>query len=163
MKLADSTAKLIEKVEPGDTVLTLHEGTGKGFAARVKSRYQQNVPEIVRLRLSTGEDIVTTPRQLFMTKRGKYVPAVQLKVGDSLITDSKPVKLESVQHRTEATRVHELRLHNASNYLVGLAAIKTGEKKFVEVRPAEKLKSRGPRRKRPAIGPLPPRRAVSKR
>jgi intein/homing endonuclease len=163
VKLADSTAKLIENVEPGDTLLTIHEGTGKVFAARVKSRYQQDVSEIVRLHLSTGELIVTTPRQPFMTTRGKYVPASQLKTGDRLITKSKPVKLDSVQHRAEVTRVHELRLHNASNYLVGVAALRTKLKKVLEDRPVEEATIGGPRRKRPAIGPRPPRRAASKR
>ena len=157
--------KPIGQLQLGDTVLAISGATGNPFAARVHSRSQRVVPEVIMLRVDSGETIVTTPSQPFINAEGRAIRASELKAGDLLSAESKrTAQVISLQKRARTTIVHDLKLDKASVYLVGntrlLAAVKTVkatelDRPFIDIPKA--------RAGRPAIGPKPPKVSVKKR
>jgi len=135
-------------------------GTG-AVAAEVRERRVSSASQVIVLTLPKGETVVTTPRQLFLTKPGTFVRAHDLKVGDYLKTAGKqPVKVMGVLRKSETTIVHELRLNGAASYRVGLAGIITNiiKNETPEVEEIPEAKMPSPREKRPEIGPKPPKK-----
>jgi hypothetical protein len=160
--MADHGNQFIARIQGGDAVLSLDETRGVLFAARVRRRLEETVPATTLLHMADGETIETTPRQQFMTAKGWFLRASELKAGFRLKThDKQAVEVVRVNHRTEATLVHTLELHNGGNYHVGRAGFVTRVKKRLEeprlASPSTpELETRRARPKRPEIGPQPP-------
>lgn len=158
----------METIKRGDVVGAHDVKTGRSLSASVRRRRVQSVPEIVVLHLAKGEAITTTPRQLFLTKSGRFVRAADLKRGDSLKTGgTRSVKVMEVVRKTETTVVHALRLDGASTYRVGLVGIITAMEKNEELPKEEEeltAQRKGPKKRpnRPEIGPSSAKQAASR-
>jgi pretoxin HINT domain-containing protein len=157
----------MEAIKPHDVIAAHDVKTGRSVSASVRRRRVQTVSEVVVLHLAKGEAIITTPRQPFLTKSGRFVRAADLKLGDSLKTDGhRTVKVMEVLRKKERTPVHALQLNGASTYRVGLQGVVTALDKnehLPEELPIEEEDFVGKTRpQRPEIGPRPGKRAASK-
>ena len=115
--------------------MSLDEATGQLFAARVRRRLEQTVRAITVLRLANGETLETTPRHLFMTADGQFLPAAHFKAGLKLKThEQKLVRVASVNQRNGVAIVNNLVLDAGANYHVGRAGLLTRVvKQFMDV------------------------------
>jgi hypothetical protein len=134
--MGDSTTKRIDRVLPGDHVLSLDEQTGRLFAAEVRRLVQHTVPAIVMVHLAGGETIATSLRQMFVTTEGQRLAGGQLEAGQTLRTSSGlPVRIIAVRRRPGAgQRVFRLDLKDAKTYHAGRAALVVPTVKTIDLR-----------------------------
>jgi hypothetical protein len=78
--MADGTLRRIEDIKVGDQVLSVDEKTGVEFHCNVKSNIAREVSKTISFTLSTGETLITTPRQSFL-HAGGYSMAESLSSG----------------------------------------------------------------------------------
>jgi Pretoxin HINT domain len=158
----------METLKPGDVLAAHDVKTGRSVSGSVRRRRVQSVPEVIALHLAKGEPIITTPRQPFLTKSGRFVRAAELRVGDGLKTaDKRTVKVMEVVRKPERTLVHALRLNGASTYRVGLLGVITAvDKQENLLKEEEEFAARREmpraRPKRPEIGPRSAKQPASR-
>ena len=77
--------KDISTLKVGDTITTFNHALGKEEQRRVAHTFKRKPTAIIKLRLTSGKEIVCTPEHPFYTQRG-YVPAIYLTVDDEMHT-----------------------------------------------------------------------------
>lgn len=113
--LADGSTKPVEAIVKGDRVLAYHESTATTGSADVLSTH---APYTVTHYFVINEAIRLTENHPLLS-RGKWMPAGQLKVGDSLTAaDGSDRPIFSIQRVAEEAQVYNFRV-SAGTYIAG--------------------------------------------
>jgi hypothetical protein len=126
--MADGTTKPIEEVEIGDKVLATDPETGRTVARMVTAEIigegSKKLVEVT-VKTLTGEGkrhsviTATDGHPFWVTERGEWIDAADLKAGQHLRTDSGSLaEIMSVKHRTAQARVHNLTVADLHTYCV---------------------------------------------
>lgn len=126
--LADGTSKPIEDVEVGDEVLATDSATGettpRTVVATITTKGQK---DLVKLTVDTdgqagdrtGTVVATAAHPFWVTEKGRWLHAGNLRPGDELRTDDgTPVEVRAATVHTEYRRVHNLTVAGVHTYYV---------------------------------------------
>jgi hypothetical protein len=117
--MADGTEKTVERIEPGDMVLSFDEAERRVVAARVERRFVR--ADTDRLIVVNGS-LVATPNHAFRTARG-WVPAESLAPGDALVelADADPTDAVAWAGERSSVRALETRPGSVVTYNLAVA------------------------------------------
>lgn len=114
--------KSISAVGIGDTLLAYNEHTAQSGPYRVRMLYERTTDSLLHITIG-GEVIETTPNHPFW-REGRWVPAGQLKVGDTLIkANGEQVKIQRIALKLGSFRVYNLEVAEAHTYYASLSGI----------------------------------------
>jgi hypothetical protein len=128
--MGDGSRNPIEKIRPGDSVLASVGPTGETFPCVVKALLSYVVPSTVKITLSNGEKVETSPRHKVVTVAGP-MRAAELRPGARLISPSGiTARVDYADVKSSSTAVHNLELDGADHYFVGTLPIRAMKRKF---------------------------------
>lgn len=118
--MADGTTKPIERIQPGDHVMSRDELTGKAEAKELVRVFEHHADQLVVIRLSNGEEIETTPEHPFWVEDKGWTFAGNLKSLDRLTTTSSTSSIFFVEWKRTPSKVYNFEVEDYHTYFVSV-------------------------------------------
>ena len=121
VQMVNGKSEPIEKVKPGDRVISRDPKTGKTQNKRVVRTFMHPNAKTLVLRFSSGEQITTTQDHRFFVKGKGFVQAGNLAVGSAIVARIGPaIRVVEIDRHSPTATVYNFEVADYHTYFVGL-------------------------------------------